>query len=436
AKLGGVGIFHLVNDRAMRARGLAGNHCVFVLELAGKLDPARLDVRLARAVSDLPELRFRLKSGFPPLLNPPSWVIDAGRPPPRADILTAGRDESAAVEARIEARVDGNTPWAVDLVRGDDHDLVLFRWFQPLVDGKGALRLVRWLGSGEPDEPVHPPPENERYEASERPLRDLDRDTRVALIRAYGNYALDLGKTPIMSLATVAPRKGNGGRMRFVRAVLTEDETVRFDARVRKIARLAETHVMLLAAARVVDRALQRRGYAPAQHIIPLPLSLDPKAGATRLLGNNLTMMLLSISRDDLADEARGIAHLAEQQRYIVRHKLDVGMLAALEFASRFPRPAYQWLADRPFHGEMASLVASNPGTLSIDAFAGVPVRDAYVLPAAVLPPGFQVVFTRFAGRLSAAVIYVDTVVSRGEAAMLAAELKAELCAESLMSGD
>jgi hypothetical protein len=427
AKLGGVGIFHLVNDRAMRARGLAGNHCVFVLELAGKLDPARLDVRLARAVSDLPELRFRLKSGFPPFFSP-SWVIDAGRPPPRAEILTAGSDETAAVEARLSARVDGATPWAVDLVRGDDHDTLLFRWYQPLVDGKGAERLVRWLGSGGADEPEHPPPEAERFEASERPLRGLDRDARVALIRAYGNYALELGKTPIMSLATVAPRKGKGGRMRFVRAVLTETETQRFDARVRKVARLAETSVMLLAASRVVDRALQSRGYAPAQHIIPLPLSLDPKAGATRLLGNNLTMMLLSISRADLADEARGIAHLAEQQRHIVRNKLDTGMLAALEFASILPRPAYQWLADRPFHGEMSSLVCSNPGTLSIDAFAGVPVRDAYVLPAAVLPPGFQVIFTRFGGRLSAAIIYVDSVVSQGEAAMLAADLKNELC--------
>jgi hypothetical protein len=427
AKLGGVGIFHLVNDRAMRARGLAGNHCVFVLELAGKLDPARLDVRLARAVSDLPELRFRLKSGFPPFIAP-SWVIDAGRPPPRAEILNAGSDGSAAVEARLNTRVDGSTPWAVDLVRGEDHDLLLFRWYQPLVDGKGAERLVRWLGSGGADEPERPPPEDERFEASERPLRGLDRETRVALIRAYGNYALELGKTPIMSLATVAPRKGKAGRMRFVRAVLTEAETQRFDARVRKVARLAETSVMLLAAARVVDRALQSRGFAPAQHIIPLPLSLDPKAGATRLLGNNLTMMLLSISREDLANEARGVAHLAEQQRHIVRNKLDTGMLAALEFASVLPRPAYQWLADRPFHGEMSSLVCSNPGSLSIDTFAGVPVRDAYVLPAAVLPPGFQVIFTRFGGRLSAAIIYVDSVVSQGEAAMLAADLKNELC--------
>jgi hypothetical protein len=77
----------------------------------------------------------------------------------------------------------------------------------------------------------------------------------------------------------------------------------------------------------------------------------------------------------------------------------------------------------------MASLICSNPGAISITSFAGVPVRDAYVTPAPVLPPGFQVIYTRFAGRLSAVVAYVDSVVSPEEAALMADDLKSELCA-------
>jgi hypothetical protein len=424
AALGGIGVFHLMNDRGMRARGLPGNHCVLALELDGRIDIARLDVRLARAVSDMPELRFRLKKRFPMV---PRWVVDAGRPAPRAELIQAAAGENV-VEARLAERVDGDTPWAIDVVRGE-RDTVLFRWFHPLVDGKGAERLVKWLGSGSVDEPERPPPEDERFEASERPLKKLGREERIALMRAYGNYALELGKTPIMSLATIAKNEGRGGRMRFLRVVLSEEETKGFDARVRKQAKLAETSLMVLAAVRGLDRALVRRGYAPAQYVVPLPLSLDPKGEARRVLGNNLTMMMLAITRDDLADNTRAIAHIAEQQRAIVRKKLDVGMLAALEFASKLPRPAYQWLADRPFHGEMASLVCSNPGTISISSFAGVAVRDAYVTPAPVLPPGFQVIFTRFAGRLSAVVAFVDTVVSAAEAAALGEEIRGELCA-------
>src|SRR5688572_3029980 len=131
-----------MNDRAMRARGLAGNHCVLALELDGKLDIARLDVRLARAVSDMPELRFRLKGRFP---RKPRWEVDAGRPPPRARLVPAW---PGAVEAALSERLDGDTPWAIDVITGDARDTLLFRWYHPLVDGKGADRLVRWLGSG------------------------------------------------------------------------------------------------------------------------------------------------------------------------------------------------------------------------------------------------------------------------------------------------
>jgi diacylglycerol O-acyltransferase / wax synthase len=185
--------------------------------------------------------------------------------------------------------------------------------------------------------------------------------------------------------------------------------------------------VMLIAATRLADAALVRRGYAPSQHIVPVPLSLDPKAGATRMLGNHLTMMMLSLDREDLRDDLRGIAHLGDQQRAIVRQKLDVGMVAALDFARWLPARHYRWLSTRPFRGEMASLIFSNPGAVTIDSFAGRKVVDAYPLPAVVTPPGFQVIFTRFGGRLSAFLVYLDALLPAEEAARMGADLKADL---------
>src|SRR4029078_809022 len=102
-----------------------------------------------------------------------------------------------------------------------------------------------------------------------------------------------------------------------------EEETRAFDLRVRQKAKLAETSVMVLASARVLDRVLRGRHLAPAQHLVPVPLSLDPKAGAVRMFGNNLTMMTFALRRDDLADLARAVASLADQQRAIIREKLD-----------------------------------------------------------------------------------------------------------------
>lgn len=427
APLGGIGIFHLMNDRAMRARGLPGNHCILVLELEGRLDLNSLDRRIQRAAQALPELRYTLKHDWLRLQS--RWAVDPSRKIPRPALYT---NQDGLIESLLAQRLDGDHPWAIDAVRGNEHDTLVFRWFHPFTDGKGAERLVAYLGSGTGDTPDPPPPDAERFAASSRPLEQLDDKTRVALMRAYGNHALALGQTPIMSLATIAKSNKTTGKkpqFRFVRTILSETETKHFDSRVRKIAKLAETNFLILCTCRVLDRALVARGFAPAQHIIPLPVSLDPKAGAKRLLGNNITMVLLSLSRSDLENTAAALAHLAEQQRTIVREKLDIGMLAALEFAAKLPSPVYSFLFDRPFRGEMASLVCTNPGHIHIPSFAGQRVLDAYLMPAPVLPPGFQAVFTRFQGRLSAIIAYADTVLSRQEATRMAADLKRELCA-------
>ncbi len=192
-------------------------------------------------------------------------------------------------------------------------------------------------------------------------------------------------RVPILSLATLATAPLHGTRALRIR--LTEDETRAFDRRVRERAKLAETSVMVFAGARLYDAILRARGLAPAQHLIPVPLSLDPKAGATRMFGNNLTMMTFALQREDLSDLPRAIATLADQQRAIVREKLDVGMLASLDFAKPVPAPLYHWFLTRPFDGEVSSFVFSNPGPATITTFAGLPVTDAYALPTVATPP-------------------------------------------------
>jgi diacylglycerol O-acyltransferase / wax synthase len=424
--LGGIDVFHLANDRAMRSRGLAGNHCAFVVEVEGRLDRGALEARLAHAVRAVPELSWRLET---PLLGRPRWVPDPKRPPPAVGLRSFARPDErlTAVEALLTERVGDDRPWALDIVRDPAADAAVFRWFHPLADAKAGERLVRWLGSGSGVIPDAPAPEAERFGVSERPIAALSRDERMALMRAYNSYIMELGRTPILSLERLSPGRAGAGATRIHRVELTLEETRAFDQRVRQRAKLAETSVMVIAAARVADAAMVRRGYAPPHHLVPVPLSLDPKVGATRMFGNHLTMMMFSLDRDDLRDEARAIARLAEQQRAVVRRKLDLGMIAALDFARYLPTAPYRWLSTRPFGGEMGSFIFSNPGAVTLERFAGLPVRDAYPVPTVVLPPGFQVIFTRFAGRLSGWIMTVDAVIEPGEARGMADELRAEL---------
>lgn len=427
--LGGIDVFHWMNDRGMRARGLPGNHCIFVAELEGRLDPGALEARVARAIDLVPELALRV-ARWP--VWPLHWEIG---PRPRAPLVRvretpSGELPGALLEELLADRVDGRRPWAIDLVRTASRDAVVLRWFHSLVDARGADRLVRWLGAGGAEGPPPPPREDERWQRAERVIAKRDRRERMEAMKAYNRHVMRLGETPILSPASAHPEPARRhGATRALRVHLTEEKTRAFDRRVRERARLAETSVMLLSSARAVDALLVARGYAPPRYAVPLPLSLDPKAGSERMMGNNLTMMMFALDRASLGDEARAIAELADQQRAIVREKLDTGMIAALDFARWLPPQAYRFLSTRPFHGEMASFIFSNPGALTLEEFAGVPVRDAYPLPAVVSPPGIQLTFTRYRGRLSAFVAWVDGDVSAAEAERVATRLEAELAA-------
>jgi hypothetical protein len=409
----------------MRARGHAGNHCLFAATVEGHLDVQDLTRRLDRAAALLPELRRRL------VRTPagPAWLdTDAPAPPLRVRTVAA-RDLDAALEQLADDRVSGDAPWAADLLRAEDRDVFVWRWFHPFTDAKGAERFVTWLGSGDAASgPVDPPPPEDRHDTGARPLAKLDRKARIDAARTYGNHMLAHARTPIVSLATLgaAPLRGT----RAIRIRLTEDETRAFDRRVRERAKLAESSVMVFASARLYDALLRGRGLAPPQHLVPVPLSLDPKAGATRMFGNNLTMMTFALRREDLADLPRALASLGDQQRAIVREKLDVGMLASLDFAKAVPSPIYHWFLTRPFGGEVSSFVFSTPGPATITTFAGRRVTDAYALPTVATPPGFQVIFSRHSARLSAIIGFASGLLTPEEEAPLADRLRAELLGE------
>ncbi|MBK8253498.1 MAG: hypothetical protein IPK82_12630 [Polyangiaceae bacterium] len=420
--LGGVDVFHLVNDRVMRARGVAGNHCLFAVAAEGHIPVRSLTRRLEHAAEVLPELRSRL------VRTPvgPAW--EAGSPF-NVDLRVRSVDEAdldQTLENLVDQRVDGHRPWSATLLRTQSGDVFVWHWFHPLADAKGAERFVTWLGSGDGEVPAPPPAAEVRFDSASRPLSKLDRKAQLQLTRTYGNHMLKHARTPIVSLATLSGRLGH---TRALRVVLTQDETKAFDKRVRERAKLAETSAMVLASTRVFDGIARGRGLAPAQHLVPVPLSLDPKAGAVRMFGNNLTMMTFALVRDDLADTARAVQTLADQQRAIVKEKLDTGMLASLDFAKAVPSGLYHWFLTRPFGGEVSSFVFSNPGAVSIASFLGLPVRDAFAFPSVATPPGFQVIFSRYAGKLSAFIGFVEGTLWPAEEQSAAHRLREELLA-------
>jgi hypothetical protein len=168
--------------------------------------------------------------------------------------------------------------------------------------------------------------------------------------------------------------------------------------------------------------------------LVPVPLSLDAKQDRDRMFGNHLTMMMLALDRDDLTDEARAVAHLAAQRRDIVRAKLDVAMLAALDMGGRLPARLYNWAACKPFGGERSSYVVSNPGELALPSFLGRPVRDAFSAPIVLARPGFQVIADRFRGRLSVLMVFRENIISESEVRSLLPSFERDLLGDAAVA--
>jgi hypothetical protein len=422
--LRGADVFHLVNDREMRAEGRAGNQAAFVMMLEGRVDEGVLRARVERAAAEVPELSGRVTGTWPFRAR---WASGALPPPPVRVTPAAGRAIVDVAAALLDEPIANGGPVAVDVVRGEAGDAVVVRVHHVLADAKALERIATWLGAGEGPDPAPVPAQ--RF--AEPPLAGLDRRRRVALMRAYNAHVMQLGELAVASPASPRPgerrRPPAAGPTRALRIHLSAAETEAFDRRVREEARLAETAVLVLAATRAVDDLLGRRGLVPPRFVVPVPVSLDPKAGAERLLGNHVSMLMFALDREDLADDARALARLAAEQRTAVRERLDLGMVAALDFARWLPRPLYRMLERRPLHGEIGSFVLSNPGALRAGAFLGRPIVDALPLPAVVSSPGLQVIASRFDARLSVTLVFLDDVLAPAEAGRLHDLLRDEL---------
>jgi len=426
--LGGADVFHLVHHHAMRGLGLGSNQCVFVLELEGRVDVSRLSRHLARAEALEPRLSSALENR---LFRAPRWVPSPAPPPSeRVCVMESDLSPIRALPAFFgETRVSEHCSLEVVVLRGKERDSLLLFWFHPFTDAKGALRLVRWLGSASADD-LAVLPSSGRARSRPSALESLDFRARLDLARAYNEHILSFAHRPLLSLRGASPNKPLGA-MRFERFLLSKTETQALDKRIRSRAKLAESSVFLRSGARVLDRALRRRGFSPPHYLIPVPISLDPKGESPRMFGNHLTMMMFSLDREALADEPTAIASLAEQQRVIVRDKLDLAMAAALEFVSFLPSRLYLGLATLPFQGEFTSLIFSNPGAAGITEFLGLPVLDAYAVPSVVPRPGLEVIVGRHAGRLSVVLGYFEGLLPQEEARGMVEEVRGEMFGES-----
>jgi hypothetical protein len=398
-RLGVIDRFHLQLHREAEAANIGPSACTLVAVLDGRADADRLRRRARQVTNVLAPLSWQLTRDR---WLQPAWRAEAGTPP--LETIDATEPWIDVANARMGEAIGPDSPWRLEIWRGGERDALALRWFHPMIDARGAERLLTTLATLDGGEPVG------TFAAPESRLRMPWRE-RFASMRAYGEHALAIAKAgPIVG----AKRLGNApGRATSLRLHFTPEESAAFVASLRRRARLADTSLLLHASGRLFRRLLARHGSSAPRQVVPVPLSLDPKRERRRMFGNHVTMMMLAMDDTSLDDESSCVASLAAQRRDIVRGKLDLGMLASLDVLRAAPDVATHWLAKSPFDGQRCSFIVSNPGTLDFQQLAGREVVDAFSTLSATPDPGLVVVGQRFADRMSVVFSWCDGYIPR-----------------------
>ena len=398
-------------DHELRSRGFVGNSCQIVLELAGTIDPALLEQRVAALTRQHPVLSARPARGLTPRWKPTNAL-------PRVRVHV----HATNLPQRLF-----NEP--LDIHRGEliRFDLIgrtlIFTWAHALMDAKSAEYFLALAGS---DNVPAPEPGEDWY---------AWRGTRAGGLRARGRQAwreldrLEKFKTALpISLATRRPPTARVLNYRVV--TLSREETVTVRAQAGKLCGfLGDTTFHMAATLLEFHQLHERAGCPSASYVMPIPVGLRPKGTRAPLFSNQVTMMLHQFLPAQLASMAQAIEAVKTQKTDFLRDdQIDAGIALAQLFR-RLPLWLYMRIIKHELGGEICSLFFADTGLVDpvLQTFLGASIETFAHVPAVTVPPGVGVVFYRFRDQLQFTLVHANGTLTDHEAADFGARVRERL---------
>jgi diacylglycerol O-acyltransferase / wax synthase len=399
-------------DYELRRLGLAGNSCQIILELSTKVDPVRLEARLAALNREHPILRSRpARGGLNPRWKPTNAVSCVRVHERDDDLLQRLFNEPLDIQRG-------------ELIRFDVFESTLiFTWSHALMDAKSAEYFLALVGS---EQVGYPEPKEDWY---------AQRALRAGTLRARGRQAwrelerLDEFRAALpVSLAT---RRPPGARaMRFHVVALTDQESACIRAHAARMCGLLGNTTFHLAATLVELHRLHERAGCPSEsYVVPIPVSLRPKGTRAPLFSNQVTMILHQFLPRDLATIEGAVAAVKSRNTDSLRgNYLDAGVTLAQLFRG-LPLSLYMRIIKHGLRGEICSLFFGDTGDVdfALETFLDTDIEGLVHVPAVTVPPGVGVVFYRFRNELRFTVVHASGILSDIEAADFAGHLRDRL---------
>ena len=416
----------LVAMQALWRREKISNNTLMVVECDGPLDPARIRRALDGFLEICPWPVARLRRPFP--WGKLHWAAGRRAVPGSLPLLHQRVDSPKLLHTMLEAELNAaidprrEPPLRVSILyspggRDAVRTFLVFTWFHPLMDPRGAQNLLAHLAhidQADGRAPWDGAPPAFVPEPDPRPL-----SVRGRMGRRSRAYMRALAPTP-----PVSPGSGvtTPGRARFLQASFVYRDPAGGRAKREICWRLA-----------LVGKAMaelwSRRGFPDEPFLLPISVDLRPKGDPGPTFGNMLAFHFARFRPSETADLAGLTLTLRRQMVEALRDGQIDANAVAMEFLTY--RPLSLMLNDLPgtaaretFSFNCADL-GDFPG--SLEQLFGARVIDAYHAPSVLPRPGIGVFFNRCGKENNLVVSWIDGAVSENEVTRIVEVIRAEM---------
>lgn len=409
--------FTYVLDQEIRAAGMPGGYCGFVLELTGQPDLERLQQRLDLLVAKFPKASARIeRRGKRHVWAPTGDRILLER-------HACGTGDAAGETQRILLEIFNRPetrPLTVHWITRATGGALLLNWNHPLLDARGAKILLDFLASERPEA------FKESASLIEAKLAQWGIWKKLVLLfkaKRHNNAA--------NSLDSCLPTEIEQGPQTLGLKVQ------RYDAQQSKrIAALAQQYTGM--AGRTLYylgcfmRAMEQVGppAAKAGYCIPYAFNLRRQNAPTPVLGNHVGCLFARATREQARERRALFEHLLAEHKKVVKEELDLAYLP-LMWLGQWLSPARYAKLLRKQHsgGELSSLWFSDIGEMSWgkNGFLGARVNDMAMLCWMTLPPGLALLVGQLNGCLTLSYNYLSPAVDEAWLEAVMARMHDEL---------
>ncbi len=396
----------------------SNNTCRYLLELEGQLDISqfRLNIQSNQNLLQLAYITAEKKHPF----SIPTWKANE----PASEIpIAVFQTDTLIPEEIINRKISGDVPPLLSfdiLLRSNGDSTLIFSWHHLLMDGYGAILLMKQLANG--------------FSEKELQLHDDSKQPKLKwneLINATrAKFFIDrISRKPLSGISLSKKKSINTNqKVRIIR--LTEEETIQLDKVGPSLgAQFGRSALYLACAARSVRTLLVEKKIPVHDFWIPVPRDQRKKGALGPLLGNHLSFIFYRLKAVYLTSLKQTVSSINQQMIDQLKSNMSRDYDILMRFLRRTPSSLYYFWIKGPKGGSLASFlftVAADHPTDFLE-FNNHKIKDAWNFPSNIYPPGLTFAFMKFQNRLHLMVMYFEEVLSEEEMNTIEKQIRHEL---------